>query len=116
MHLNALQPSVCRLIGWWALLPVAIPLSARRLNLPRTTVTQAWKDLLEFDINEHDVVVGIAASGTTPYVIGGLKTANEHGIATGCIVCNAGSPCCCRSTYARLKWLPAPSLLPAVPV
>lgn len=53
---------------------------------------QAWKDLQEFDINEHDIVVGIAASGTTPYVIGGLKTANEHGIATGCIVCNAGSP------------------------
>ncbi|MCQ6959717.1 N-acetylmuramic acid 6-phosphate etherase [Mucilaginibacter aquariorum] len=53
---------------------------------------QAWRDLQVFDINEKDVVVGIAASGTTPYVIGGLKTANEHNIATGCIVCNAGSP------------------------
>ena len=53
---------------------------------------QAWADLKEFDINEKDVVVGIAASGRTPYVIGGLKTANAHGIATGCIVCNAESP------------------------
>lgn len=53
---------------------------------------QAWKDLEAFDINEKDAVVGIAASGTTPYVIGGLKTANEKGIITGCIVCNSGSP------------------------
>jgi len=60
---------------------------------------QAWKDLQEFDINERDVVVGIAASGTTPYVIGGLKTANEHGIATGCIVCNAGSPVAATAQY-----------------
>jgi len=53
---------------------------------------QAWKDLQEYNINEKDVLVGIAASGTTPYVIGGLKTANEHNIVTGCIVCNSGSP------------------------
>lgn len=53
---------------------------------------QAWKDLLEYEINELDSLVGIAASGTTPYVIGGVKTAREKGILTGCIVCNAGSP------------------------
>jgi len=53
---------------------------------------QAWKDLSEFDINEKDVLVGIAASGTTPYVIGGLKAANQRNIVTGCIVCNSGSP------------------------
>lgn len=53
---------------------------------------QAWKDLQEHNITDKDVLVGIAASGTTPYVIGGLKTANEHGITTGCIVCNSGSP------------------------
>ncbi|MEO3402586.1 N-acetylmuramic acid 6-phosphate etherase [Mucilaginibacter sp. CAU 1740] len=53
---------------------------------------QAWADLQAYDINDKDVVVGIAASGTTPYVIGGLKTANEHNIVTGCIVCNSGSP------------------------
>ncbi|PTX22821.1 N-acetylmuramic acid 6-phosphate etherase [Pontibacter mucosus] len=52
---------------------------------------QAWKDLQEHDINEKDIVVGIAASGRTPYVIGGLKACRERGIATGCVVCNAGS-------------------------
>ena len=53
---------------------------------------QAWKDLSEYNINANDVVVGIAASGTTPYVIGGLQKCNENGIATGCITCNQGSP------------------------
>jgi N-acetylmuramic acid 6-phosphate etherase len=53
---------------------------------------QAWIDLQEFNINNKDVVVGIAASGRTPYVIGGLAIANKNGVATGCIVCNAGSP------------------------
>jgi N-acetylmuramic acid 6-phosphate etherase len=53
---------------------------------------QAWKDLQEYNINENDVVVGIAASGTTPYVIGGLKMCNENNITTGSISCNAGSP------------------------
>jgi len=52
---------------------------------------QAWIDMLAYDINSKDVVVGIAASGTTPYVIGGLRKANEMGLATGCIVCNSGS-------------------------
>ncbi|WDZ98682.1 N-acetylmuramic acid 6-phosphate etherase [Mucilaginibacter sp. SJ] len=60
---------------------------------------QAWKDLEAFDINDKDVVVGIAASGTTPYVIGGLKTANEHNIVTGCIVCNSGSPVAAVAQY-----------------
>ena len=53
---------------------------------------QAWKDLQQYNINEKDVLVGIAASGTTPYVIGGLQKANENNIVTGCIVCNGGSP------------------------
>ena len=53
---------------------------------------QAWQDLLEFDINEKDCLVGLAASGTTPYVIGGLNTARSNGILTGCIVCNEGGP------------------------
>jgi N-acetylmuramic acid 6-phosphate etherase len=55
-------------------------------------VNQAWIDLQEYNITEKDVVVGIAASGTTPYVIGGLKTCNENKIVTGSISCNAGSP------------------------
>jgi N-acetylmuramic acid 6-phosphate etherase len=53
---------------------------------------QAWKDLQEFNINEKDCLVGLAASGTTPYVIGGLSTARANGILTGCIVCNEGGP------------------------
>jgi len=53
---------------------------------------QAWQDLLEFDINEKDCLIGLAASGTTPYVIGGLNTARSNGILTGCIVCNEGGP------------------------
>jgi N-acetylmuramic acid 6-phosphate etherase len=53
---------------------------------------QGWKDLLEFDINENDVVVGIAASGTTPYVLGALETAKSKGIITGGISCNPDSP------------------------
>lgn len=53
---------------------------------------QAWKDLQEYHISEKDVLVGIAASGSTPYVIGGLKKAKKNGIITGCITCNAGSP------------------------
>ncbi|MEO7211596.1 N-acetylmuramic acid 6-phosphate etherase [Mucilaginibacter sp.] len=60
---------------------------------------QAWKDLMEFNVNENDVVVGIAASGTTPYVIGGLQKANDHNIATGCIVCNSGSPVAAEAQY-----------------
>ncbi|WP_310557329.1 N-acetylmuramic acid 6-phosphate etherase [Flavobacterium sp.] len=54
--------------------------------------TQAWIDLCEFDINTNDVVIGIAASGTTPYVIAGLEKCNENNIVTGCITCNEGSP------------------------
>jgi len=53
---------------------------------------QAWKDMQGFGINDKDVIVGIAASGTTPYVIGGLKAANENNVTTGCVVCNSGSP------------------------
>jgi N-acetylmuramic acid 6-phosphate etherase len=53
---------------------------------------QGWIDLQEYKINENDVVIGIAASGTTPYVIGGLKACNKKNIITGSISCNAGSP------------------------
>lgn len=60
---------------------------------------QAWKDLEEYAINTNDVVIGIAASGTTPYVIGGLNAANEKGIVTGCVVCNGGSPIAAIAQY-----------------
>lgn len=52
----------------------------------------AWIDLSAFNINNNDVVIGIAASGTTPYVIAGLEKCNENNILTGCITCNEGSP------------------------
>ncbi|HEU5145617.1 MAG TPA: N-acetylmuramic acid 6-phosphate etherase [Chryseosolibacter sp.] len=52
---------------------------------------QAWKDLMEHNIGSGDFLLGIAASGRTPYVIGGLRDAQANGVATGCIVCNAGS-------------------------
>ena len=52
---------------------------------------QGWKDLQTFNINKNDVVVGIAASGRTPYVIGALKKCKDEGISTGSVVCNAGS-------------------------
>jgi N-acetylmuramic acid 6-phosphate etherase len=51
-----------------------------------------WNDLSEHAINTNDVVVGIAASGTTPYVIAALKKCQEENITTACIVCNASSP------------------------
>ncbi|OYU82996.1 MAG: N-acetylmuramic acid 6-phosphate etherase [Flavobacterium sp. BFFFF2] len=53
---------------------------------------QAWIDLSAHQINANDVVVGIAASGTTPYVLGGLEQAKLQGIITGGICCNAQSP------------------------
>jgi N-acetylmuramic acid 6-phosphate etherase len=54
--------------------------------------SQAWIDLQQHTINKNDVVVGIAASGTTPYVIAGLEKCNQNNIATACITCNEGSP------------------------
>lgn len=52
---------------------------------------QGWKDLLAETITDKDVVIGIAASGSTPYVVGALKQCNQHNIITGFISCNANS-------------------------
>jgi N-acetylmuramic acid 6-phosphate etherase len=49
---------------------------------------QAWKDLQQHHISAQDVLLGIAASGRTPYVVGGLRAARANGVVTGCIVCN----------------------------
>ncbi len=62
-------------------------------------IEQAWRDLLAFDINHKDVVVGIAASGSTPYVIGGLRAANQNNVLTGCIVCNSSSAVAAEAKY-----------------
>ena len=53
---------------------------------------QAWKDINAYGYNGNDTIIGIAASGTTPYVIGGVTAARANNLLTGCITCNAGSP------------------------
>ena len=60
---------------------------------------QGWLDLLKHKINNNDSVIGIAASGTTPYVIGAIKTCRKKGILTGCITCNLNSPLGLSSEY-----------------
>lgn len=52
---------------------------------------QAWKDLKKYKVTEKDVLIGIAASGRTPYVIGGVKEARKNQVITGCITCNPGT-------------------------
>lgn len=53
---------------------------------------QGWKDLQQFDISNRDVILGIAASGTTPYVIGALDHGRRQGITTISLTCNANAP------------------------
>jgi N-acetylmuramic acid 6-phosphate etherase len=53
---------------------------------------KAWQELQAFNIGEMDTVIGIAASGTTPYVLGAVEQARRNGLLTGCITCNPGSP------------------------
>jgi len=60
---------------------------------------QGWQDLLSYSVTDKDVVVGIAASGTTPYVIGVLKECRGRGIITGCIVCNPESPVAAQADF-----------------
>jgi N-acetylmuramic acid 6-phosphate etherase len=59
----------------------------------------AWRDLAPHRPTAADTVVGIAASGTTPYVVGGLQAARAAGLLTGSIVCNAGSPVAAAAEY-----------------
>lgn len=54
--------------------------------------SQAWTDLRAHYVDEQDMVIGIAASGTTPYVVEGLARCQKNGITTGCITCNPGAP------------------------
>ncbi len=60
---------------------------------------KAWDELLAMNIQPVDTVIGIAASGTTPYVIGGVKKARENGLLTGGITCNPGSPLALAAEY-----------------
>ncbi len=60
---------------------------------------QAWRDLKEFRISKEDVLIGIAASGRTSYVVGGIQDARKRGITTGCITCNKGSALALATEY-----------------
>ena len=60
----------------------------------------AWRDMAPYAPTGKDVLIGIAASGTTPYVIGGLRTARKHGLLTGSITCNPASPVAAEAEYA----------------
>lgn len=62
------------------------------VEMAEDDLDQGWSDLEKHFVNEKDVVIGIASSGTTPYVIGALEKCRRQNIITGCIVCNPGSP------------------------
>ena len=62
-------------------------------------LNKGWKDLLDHNVSDKDFVIGIAASGTTPYVIGALENCNKNKISTGCITCNPESPISLLSKY-----------------
>ena len=63
------------------------------------STTQGWEDLKTFNISKKDIVIGIAASGTTPYVISALKKCNQENITTGCITSNKNSPLSIEALY-----------------
>jgi N-acetylmuramic acid 6-phosphate etherase len=65
-------------------------------------IRQAMVDLDAYLISDDDVVVGIASSGTTPYVVEGLRTCRKRGITTGCITCNPGAPILDQADYPML--------------
>lgn len=71
----------------------------KAVEFAEDSIKQGWEDLKKYSISEKDIVIGIAASGTTPYVIGALKKCNENHIATGCVTCNEGSPLSLTAKY-----------------
>ena len=60
----------------------------------------AWRDLQPYHPQAGDVLIGIAASGRTPYVLGGIRKARQEGLLTGCLVCNPGSAVAAAAEYA----------------
>jgi N-acetylmuramic acid 6-phosphate etherase len=64
----------------------------KAVEFAEDSTNQGWLDLQKHSISNKDVVIGIAASGTTPYVIAALEKCNENNIITGCISCNQNSP------------------------
>lgn len=64
----------------------------KAVEFAEDNTSQAWIDLQKHNISKKDFVIGIAASGTTPYVVGGIDKCRREGIKTGCITCNENSP------------------------
>ncbi|MGA1226882.1 MAG: N-acetylmuramic acid 6-phosphate etherase [Tamlana sp.] len=64
----------------------------KAVEFAEDSTTLGWEDLKKHNISNKDIVIGIAASGTTPYVVSALKSCNENDITTGCITCNYDSP------------------------
>ncbi len=64
----------------------------KAVEFAEDNIKQAWEDLKVFNVNKNDTVIGIAASGTTPYVLGGIQKAKEEGLLTAGITNNPGSP------------------------
>ncbi len=64
----------------------------KAIEFAEDSTSLGWNDLKSYNINQNDVVIGIAASGTTPYVIEALKKCNDNNITTGCITSNKNSP------------------------
>ncbi len=62
--------------------------------------TGAWRDMSPYTPTAQDILIGVAASGTTPYVVGGLHEARRHGLLTGSITCNPASPVAAEAEYA----------------
>ena len=71
----------------------------KAVEFAEDSTTQGWKDLQTHNISSKDIVIGIAASGTTPYVISALEKCNSNNITTGCITCNYDSPLSNASKY-----------------
>jgi N-acetylmuramic acid 6-phosphate etherase len=63
----------------------------KAVEFAEDNINLGWKDLMAHNINSNDIVIGIAASGTTPYVVGALMKCQAEKITTGCIVCNSNS-------------------------
>lgn len=64
----------------------------KAVEFAEDNIAGAWLDLKVYDITSADIVIGIAASGSTPYVVGGLESCKSHGVATGSVSCNPGAP------------------------
>jgi len=71
----------------------------KAVEFAEDSIDDAWLDLQAYNITENDVVVGIAASGTTPFVIGALENCRKNGIITGSISCNPNSPVSAAADY-----------------